>query len=269
MVGPSDWNTRTELIIIKNHKHKKVPHHNLWSTNLPCSLSMSLTMAKEKRGYLLLLLLLSLLSLPPRCRPFLLLQPRCNDCHCHGCYLHRYHCRLPHCADCCLPPQFRLLSATAIATVATAATTDPVLATVAVTVRPYCHHHYPCSPCTCPLCHLPALLLLPMLLPLPLLTCHPHCHHSCHSHHRPLCCMTPLSPSLLPLSPSPSLSYTTLIVVIITLTTLPSSLLPSSSAACSHCSLSPIAMLCGCQCSLTSRHPPLMLPLLFDCCFLS
>jgi hypothetical protein len=33
-----------------NYKHKKVPRHHLWSTNLP-SLSLSLTMAKGERVY--------------------------------------------------------------------------------------------------------------------------------------------------------------------------------------------------------------------------
>jgi hypothetical protein len=157
------------------------------------NLSLSLTMAKGKRGYLLLLPLLSSLSLLPHCRPCLPLQPRCNDCRCHGHCLHHYRCRLPHFVDCCLPPQFLLLSATTVATVAAAATADPVSATVSTTVCPHCHCHCPCSPCTCPLCCPPAPSPspLPTLLPSLFLAHHPCCHCSCRHCHHPLCCTKP------------------------------------------------------------------------------
>jgi hypothetical protein len=177
-------------------------------------------MAKGKWEYLLLLPLLLLLSLPLRCRPCLPLQPRCNNCCCHGRCLCCYHCRLLHFVDCCLPPLFLLLSATSIATVATAATVDTVSAAVAITIRPHCHCHCPCCPCTCPLLCPTALLPLPLPTSsqLALLAHHLCRHHSCHHCHRPLHCMTPLSPLLLLPSPSPSLSHTTLIVVTIALT---------------------------------------------------
>jgi hypothetical protein len=78
---------------------------------------------------------------------------------------------LPHSDDCCLPSQFLLLSATAIATVATAATTGPVLASIAIAACPHhrhhwhkhfhCHHHQcPCH-CLCLHQHWPLLLPLP------------------------------------------------------------------------------------------------------------
>jgi hypothetical protein len=99
------------VLSVKNHKRKKVPRHNFWSTNLT-SLSSSLTMAKGKRGYLLLLPLLSSLSLQPRRRPCLPLQPCCYNRHCHGrCLCHYHCCRLhllivacPRSFSCCLPP---------------------------------------------------------------------------------------------------------------------------------------------------------------------
>ncbi len=115
----------------------------------------------------MLLLLLSLLSLLLR-HPCLPLQPCCNNCHCHGCCLCRYCCCLPHFVDSYLPPQFLLLSATAIATVATTATADPVSATVAAAVCPHCCRHCPCRPCTCLLCCPPALSPSPSPMSLPL-----------------------------------------------------------------------------------------------------
>ncbi len=152
-------------------------------------------MAKGKRGYLLLLLLLSLLSLPPCHCSCLPLQPRCNNCRCHGRCLCCYRCCLPHFVDCSPPPQFLLLSATAIATVAAAATADPVSAPVATAICPHCRGHCPCCPCTCPLPCPPALSLwpLPTLLQLLLLARHPCCHCSCCHCNHPLCCTTPSS----------------------------------------------------------------------------
>ncbi len=137
-------------------------------------------MAKDKRGYLLLLPLLSLLSLPPHRHSCLPSQPRCYNRRWHGYSLCRYRCRLPHFIDSCLPPQFLLLSATAIATVAAAANADPVSAAVAAAICPHCRHNCPCCPCTFPLCSPPALSPspLPTLLPSPLLALYPHCHCS-------------------------------------------------------------------------------------------
>ncbi len=81
--------------------------------------------------------------------------------------------RLQHFVDCCLPPQFLLLSATATVTVATPATADPVLVVVAVAVRHcnrhhwcqrfHCHHHQCCRCCLC--FHQGWPLLLPLLPP--------------------------------------------------------------------------------------------------------
>jgi hypothetical protein len=71
---------------------------------------------------------------------------------------------LPHFVDCCLPPQFLLLSATTIATVVTTATTDPVSTAVIVAVNPQ-HHlslHRLCLS-TCP--PLPLNVPLPHLAP--------------------------------------------------------------------------------------------------------
>jgi hypothetical protein len=142
----------------------------------------------------LLLPLISLLSLPLHRRPCLPSQPCCNDRRRHGRCLCRYRCRLPHFVDCCLPPQFLLLSATAIATVAAAATADPVSAAVAAAVCPHCRCHCPCRPCTCPLCCRPASSPSPSpMSPSLLLARHPRCHCSCRRRHHPLCCMTPLS----------------------------------------------------------------------------
>jgi hypothetical protein len=151
-------------------------------------------MAKGKRGYLLLLPLLSLLSLPPCRRSCPPLRPRCNNCHCHSHCLHQYRCHLPHFDDCCLPPQFLLLSATTIATVPAFATADPVLAAVTTAIRPHCCRHCPCHPCTCPLCCPPALSPSPSptSLPSPLLARHPRRHRSCRRRHHPICYMTPL-----------------------------------------------------------------------------
>ncbi len=119
----------------------------------------------------MLLPLLSLLSLPPHRCSCLPPQPHCNNCHCHGRCLFCYRHRLPHFVDSCLPPQFLLLSATAIATVAPAATADPVSAAVAAAICPHCRRHCPCRLCTCPLCCPLALspLPLPTSLPSPLL----------------------------------------------------------------------------------------------------
>ncbi len=186
------------------------------------SLSSSLTMAKGNRGYLSLLPQLSSLSLPPRRRPCLPSQPRCNVCRCHGLCLRRYRCRLPHFVDCCLPPQFLLLSATTIATVASAATPETVSAAFAIAVRPHFRRHCPCRPCTCPLRRQPASSPSPSPTssPSPSLARHPRQHRCCLRRHHPLRCTALLSPSLLPPSPSPSLSRATLIVITITLTTL-------------------------------------------------
>jgi hypothetical protein len=57
-----------------------------------------------------------------------------------SCCLCSYRCRLLHFVDCCLPPQFLLLSATAIAiAVAAAATAETASAAVTIAIRPRCH----------------------------------------------------------------------------------------------------------------------------------
>ncbi len=126
MVGPLDWPTGTELMC-KKITNIKWFHVTIFGqqTYIP-SLSLPLTMAIGKRGYLLLLPLLSLLSLLPHCRPYLPSQPRCNDRRWHGRCLCCYRCHLPHFVDYCLPPQFLLLSATAIAIVAAATCPIPL-----------------------------------------------------------------------------------------------------------------------------------------------
>jgi hypothetical protein len=118
-------------------------------------------------------------------RPYLPSQLRCNDCHWHSCCLCHYYCRLPHFVDCCLPLQFLLLSATALAIVAAAATTEMASTAVTIAIRPFCHCNCPCCLCTCPLCCPPASLLLlsPRLLPLLSLAHHPYCNCSCRHCH--------------------------------------------------------------------------------------
>jgi hypothetical protein len=224
-------------------------------------------MAKGKRGYLSLLLLLLSLSLPLCHCPCLPLQPRCNNCRCHGRCLRRYRCRLLHLVDCCLPPQFLLLSATAIATVAAAATADTVSATVAVAVHPHRHRHCPYHPCTCPLCRPPATSPSPLSTSSqsPSLAHHPRCHRYCRRRHRPLRCTTP------------------------SLATIAITLLVARHPHCSHHHPYHPSPLCRCphhpphahvirrcppswscsrRCSFASHRPPLMLLSLVDCCFL-
>jgi hypothetical protein len=104
-------------------------------------------------------------STPPR--PYLPSQTRCNDRRWHGRCLYRYRCCLPHFVDCCLPPQFLLLSATAIAIVATAATAEIASAAVTIAIRPCRRRNCPCRPCTCPLRRPPASLPSPSPTSLP------------------------------------------------------------------------------------------------------
>jgi hypothetical protein len=99
--------------------------------------------------------------------PCLPLQPCCKDRHWHGRCHCCYCCRLPQFVDCCLPPQFLLLSAIAIAIVAAAATAETASAAVAISIRPHQRCNCPFRPCTCPLRRPPASLPSPSLTSLP------------------------------------------------------------------------------------------------------
>ncbi len=139
------WDSQNKCLWITNIKRFHVTIFGQQTYLLSLS---SLTMAKGKLGInspplLSLLPLPSLLSLHLLRRPCLPSQLRCNDCHCHNPCVRCYCCRLPCSVDCCLLPQFLLLSATPIATVTVAATADPVLAAIAVAVCCYhCHHQH-------------------------------------------------------------------------------------------------------------------------------
>ena len=110
----------------------------------------------------------------------------------------------------------------------------------------------------------PPLLLLPLFVDCCLCLC-PMLLLCCHQRHRRCCCCcrvvvaTIVTTAIADVAVIEAAAAFVATVVLL--------LLPSSSAAHSCCLLPPASWLCGRWHSLTSHHPPLMLPMLVDCCF--